>query len=61
MFFLSSFLPSFLQIFFSAQCGVGTVLNIVTVKKTAKTLLLELTFRLGVMVMGREINNKLGK
>lgn len=54
MLFFSSFLPSFLQIFFSTQCGVGTVLNIVAVKKTAKTLILELTFRLGAVVMDRE-------
>lgn len=56
MIFYSSTFPSFLQIFFSTQCGVGTVLNIVAVEKMAKTLLLELIFRLGIMLMGQEIN-----
>ena len=36
----------------------GTVLDIVAVNETDKALLLELTFRLGVMVMGREVNQQ---
>lgn len=54
-----SFLPSFLPFhqYSSAPTWAvgGTLLDIVAVNEA---LLLELTFRLGVMVMGREVNHQ---
>lgn len=50
-------LPSSPQIFLSTHCGVGTVLDIVTVNKTGKTAL-GAYIQAGGMVMGREINKQ---